>query len=647
MPKKKNPRTMESARKEWARKNHSTKPMTQKQIDAIQMLRAHGCTFKQISENLGIGYGTCQKYGAKVTFLPKSQRKNPFELLSPKKNPKEYEKRVPRPQDYIDIADKDHWRENYIIGTRYEGPLDIFSLTEFQELMEEPTDYHSNLNMKEWAIKYGEGPKNFLKYTPYKWGKGQLEIFDLWDKHRKVMIETHRDYGKTMAVDIIIAREMCENRENNYAIVSETDKKARARVKHIGDFLLKCKLLIADYGFLPHQKIYKGTRQSWTKGEITIKRDIAQTDPSLMCFSSTSKGATGAHFNGIVYDDVWSRILDRNPDNKEKWLEWFDGELEGCLEDAWELWALTRKGVTDLYQTMEDRQYYVIYKRPAVLKFPSKYHYQYKTVEGIKVFDKVIVESKDWVLSDPSRFTIEFFLEKKMKMNPAEWESEYQLNPTARTGKYWKWKDLRFIEGYKEFNSMVDSKGSRRRSKIIGSMDLAFGTSARADYTALTIIGYYEQKYYFLELYLKRGASENDLVKILGEAKRTFPRLETIYIEADLQQTARVESLKQKAGFLHILPVFSRQEQSALDKANKERKSVNLTGKPLRIWSQLEANIEDNKLYINKHIRNFKEFKAEFITFPKCEHFDVLDALGMGVSKMKKKGVLLYALHSL
>lgn len=645
MVKKKNPRTMEAARKERVRRTKSTKPMTQKQKDAIQMLRTHGCTYQQIADFLAIGFGTAQKYGKNVTKLPKSQRRNPFELLSPELNPKQYEKRIPNPQDYVNVADPDYWRENYVIGTRYTGPLDIFSLTQFQELMEEPTDYHSNLSMKEWAIKYLQGPKNFLKYAPYEWGKGQLEIFDLWEEHRKLMIETHRDYGKTMAVDAILIREICEHRENNYAICSETDQKARARVKHIGDTLLRNKLIMSDYGFLPHIKVFKGTRQSWTKRELTVKREIAQTDPTLMCFSSQSKGATGAHFNGIVYDDVWSRILDRNPDNKEKWLEWFDGELEGCLEDAWELWALTRKGLTDLYQTMEDRQYYVIYKRPAVVKFPTKYHYTYKTVEGIKVFDKVIVETNDWILSDPTRFTIEFFLEKKMKMNPAEWESEYQLNPTARSGIYWKWKNIRTIDGYGEFSNMVESKGAQRKSKIIGALDPAFGMKSRSDFTALVIIGYFEQKYYFLELYLKHGATENDTVKILGRAKRTFPRLETVYCEADFQQTARAEALKKKAGFVHILPVLARQEQSMLDKTNKERKSVNLGGKPLRIWSQLEAVIEDNKLYVNKYMMNFKEFKTEFITFPKCEHFDVLDALGMGVSKMKKKGALIYAFH--
>ena len=622
----------------------TTKKLTEKQVEAIKILRSHGCAYRQIADYLGIGYGSAQKYAKNVTFLPKSMRRNPFELLSPRKNPKQYEKRVLDPKDYKDIANKEYWIEEHEIGTRFDAPLHLFSLTELQKLMEEPTDYVANLPMRSWAQKYLEGPNNFLKHSPYKWGYGQIEMFDLWEEHRKLMIECHRDYGKTMVVDGILVREICENKENNYAICSETDKKARARVKHVGDVFLRNKKIIADYGFLPHQKVFQGTRQSWTKEEITVKREISQTDPTLMCFSSVSKSATGAHFDGIVFDDVWSRILDRNPDNKDKWLEWFDGELEGCLEDAWELWVLTRKGPTDLYQNMEDREYYVVYRRPAIVKFPSKYHYTYKTVEGRKVFDKVVIESNDWQISDPSRFTPEFLLEKKMKMNAAEWESEYQLNPTARHGVYWKWANLQWINGYSEFLDMISEKRDNRRAKIIGCMDLAFGTSPRADYTAIVIIGYFEHKYYFLELYLKRGAAENDMVRMLAEAKRMFPDLEAVYVEADLQQSAKVAALKKKAGFVSIRPVLSRQEQALLQKANPERRLTNLQGKPLRIWAQLEGIIEDHKLYVNKRMRNFKEFKDEFVTFPKCEHFDVIDALGNGISKMVTKGALIYAL---
>ena len=626
-----------------AKKKKNTSKLSDKVIESIKMLRSNAIAYREIADRLGIGYGSVQKYAKDVTFLPKSMRKNPFELESPSKKPDLYDRRF-KGKNYTDLEkNKAYWMEQHTPGERFKGPLHLFSVVELQEIMEEPTGYHSPLSMREWAQYYLEGPKNFLRHPPHIWGEGQLEFFDLWEEHRKLMVKAHRDYGKTVGVDCILVHEIAENPENNYAICSETDKKARQRVRHVGDMFLRNKKIIADYGFLPHQKIYKGVRQSWTKDQITVKRDISQTDPTLMCFSSQSKGATGAHFDGIVFDDVWSRIMDRNPENKDKWLEWFDGELEGCLEDAWEFWIYTRKSPIDLYQTMEDRHYYVIITKPGILKYPSKYHYAYKEVEGNKVFDRVVVESNDWIISDPSRFTIEFFLEKKLKMNPAEYESEFQLNPMARVGRYWKWSDLRFIRGYEEFLNMIKEKPKRRKSRIIGSMDIAIGTSARADYTALCIIGFFENKYYFLELFLKRGANETEMVKMMAEAKRTFNDMETIYIEADFQQSVYVERLKARASFIHILPVLARQEQRMLEKATSDRKMINLNGKPLRIWASLEPKIEANVLYVNQYMRNFEEFKTEFKTFPKCEHYDVLDALSSGMFKMEKKGALIFA----
>lgn len=622
----------------------NTQKLDEEVIKNIKILRSHALSYRQIADLLRIGYGSVQKYAKNVTFLPKSMRKNPFELLSPQENPTQYEKRVIDPENYIDEANKEYWIEQHEEGTRFEAPINLFSLKELWKIMEEPTDYISNYSMKDWADHYLEGEKKFLKTPPHKWSDGQREIFDLWEEQRKMMIETHRAYGKTVAGTAIITREICENRENSYAICSQSEQTARARLKQIADTLIKNKKIIADYGFLPNIQRFKGIRQAWTQEEITVKRDIPQTDPTLMCFSSKSKLATGYHYDGILYDDVWSREFDRNPMNKDKWLEWFDGELEGCLEDAWELWLLTRKSPNDLYQTIEDRNYYVIYKRPAIIKFPSKYHYEYKTVQGQQIFDKVVVETDDWELSCPDRFSIEFLLEKKLKMNPTEWESEYQLNPMSRHGRYWQWQNLQEIPNYTYFMDMIKAKRDERRSRIIGSMDLAMGTSARADYSALVLIGFFEHKYYFLELLLKRGATENEWAKMIAEAKRMFPDLESVYIEADFEQSAKVARLKKKAPFVHIMPVFARQEQAALQKATPENRETNLTGKPLRIWAQLEGIIEDRKLYINKNMRNFKEFKDEFITFPRCEHFDVLDALASGVAKMERKGALIYAL---
>ena len=621
----------------------STVKLTDSLIQTIKTLRQNGASYRQIADALSVGYGTVQKYAKNIQFLPQSIRKNPFDLLSKEISKKTLQEALPDPKDFKDLANKEYWLEQHTPGERYKGPLNILSLTELQELMEEPTDYHSDLSMRNWALHYLSGPRNFLLHPPQVWGEGQLKIMDYWELYRRLMLEYHRGFGKTVGGDGICLHEICEHREGRYAIVSETDRKARDRVRHVGDMLIRNPMIIADYGFLPHQKIYKGTRQAWTKDKITVKREISQTDPTLASYSSESQNITGVHLDGIIFDDVWSRKLDRNLANKDKWLEWFDGELEGCLEDSWELWLLTRKGVTDLYQNFEDRDYYVVMKTPAFIKYPSKYHYEYKEVDGSKFFDKVVIESDDWEISDPTRFTPEFFLEKKLKMNATEWESEFQLNPRARSGRYWKWSDLQFIDNYTEMVNLLKQKPVARKARLIGAMDMASGTSARADYTALVIICILEQKFYFLELYLKRGAGENDIVQMLAEAKRTFG-LDNVYVEADFQQATRIKEIQKKAGFIHLLPVFARQEQKQLEKMTPENKETNLSGKPLRIWAQLEGLIADHKLYINSNMHNFKEFKDEFITFPRCEHFDVLDALGSGVSQAKIKSALLYAL---
>ncbi len=619
-------------------------------INSIQVLYANGCTQRQISQLTGAATGTVSNYCRGVKRLPKHLQKNPFSPLQEIATKNLLQARKPSLKTLAQegkFADLEYWKGEHVAGERFIGPLDVIPLIELQEMMAEPTGYHSKLSAAEWAKYYLGGREGrFLLHPPHNWSELQFEILGYWETHQRVMVETFRDAGKTMCGDDILTMEICEHPDSNYFVMSETRQKAGKRVKHVGDVLLTNKKVIADYGFLPHTNKYEGHKQSWKSDEITVKRQFKQTDPTLMAFSSDSANATGAHFAGGVFDDVWSFSLEQNCQrNKEKWLGWYDGELEGCLENAWELWLLTRKGPTDLYQDMEDRQFHVVYRKPAVKKFPSKWHMEYKEVDGRKVFDHIEVESKDWEITDDGngRFTIEFFLEKKAKMDAVKWESEYQLNPIASHGKFWSDKHLRYISGYEQFFADRKKKNSMKLVTIIGFMDLAFGKTSRADYTCLAIVALFGNKFYFLENYLKRGASEKDMQGMIRRAHKTFPTMRTIYIEADLQQTDRVQSLTKLCPFINIQPFLSRQEQNTLFKNDSARR-VNLEKKPLRIWTQLEAIIEANALYINKYMLNYKEFTDEFRTFPSCEHFDVLDALGNAVSCLSKKSTLMFIL---
>lgn len=630
--------------------SNSGRKLNDKKIHLVQLMVANRIPYRTINDVTGISKGSISKYGKNIKKLPIKLCKNPFDLLT-EAQIEEVEKSLARTPENLELAkafnDMDYLIEQHEEGTRFEGPLDQIPLLDLQKIMDTPTDYHSPLSIQKWMDYYLAGRENmFLRWNPHKWSETQKEMFDLWWEHKMLMLETFRDCGKTMVADGVLIYEICENRDNNYFIMSETKEKAGDRVKQIGDILLTNKRLIADYGFLPHSAKYAGTKQFWRSNKITVKRHFKQTDPTLMAFSTESPAATGAHFAGGVFDDVWSFNLERNSvRNKEKFFGWFYGELEGCLEDAWELWLLTRKGVHDLYRDLEDSQHYVIYKKPAIIKYPSKYEMLYKEVVGRKVFDKVKIYSKDGEISEDcyGRFNMEFFLKKKGKMPADKFESEYQLNPMAAAGKYWKYKNLRWFGGHTKFIEMIKKRNAFNLLRTTAFMDLAFGAKSKADYTALSVVGFYDKKYYFLELYLKRAASMNDMIDMLAEASRTFPMLRTIYIESDLSQTRWVMELKKKCGFVNIQPFLSRQEAARLAKEDSAKRS-DLEKKPLRIWTQLEGLIEDNIFYVNRYLRNLKEFKDEFITFPLCVHFDVLDSVGNACAVHQKKSVLVFAL---
>ena len=116
------------------KKTKSTKKIEKKVIETIKQLRSHALSYREISERLGVGYGSVQKYAKDVTFLPKSMRRNPFELESPSKKPNLYDKRIKNPEDYKDLKNKEYWLEQHKPGERFKAPLHLFRLIHLKSL---------------------------------------------------------------------------------------------------------------------------------------------------------------------------------------------------------------------------------------------------------------------------------------------------------------------------------------------------------------------------------------------------------------------------------------------------------------------------------------------------------------------------------
>lgn len=612
--------------------NRGRKPTPANLVQTAKILRMNGMGYRRIADSLGIATGTAHHYCKDVTVLPKKMRKNPFDIaddwrataISGEADPQAFKNNIEKSLEY--------WKEEHTPGERFRGPVDSIPLKELIELMKEPTAFHSQLNFEEWFNHYLAepffGPGCSLSET-------QVKINNFLDKYDRALVKVFRDVGKTSLINGRFTYLICENRNKSYAIQSRESSVSVKRVTQIQREFMTNKRLIADYGYLPHEKKWGNVSMSWKQSELTVKREINKVDPTLMALSWKDTKMLGGHYDGVGFDDPWSEKLERRSEaNKEKWFGWYDGTFQGCLNPgAFEHFICTPKGTDDIYKELENRGTFAVYTQPAILQYPSRFEYV-KDENGVII--GVDVQSDDYELSDDcnGRFDIEFWLMKKKSVSPLKWEQEWQINPMPPKGLVLNWDDLQFLNSAEEFNEI---KGDGY-AKYIGAMDLAFGITDRADYTSLVIGSYYDGKYYILDGWAVRGLSKGGKVALMKKAKSQFPELEVIYIEADYQQSKDFRELKGMVDFVQILPIFSRQEELRL------KKHSNLGGKEVRILSQFDTPLESHSIFINKNMTCFDEFAKEFRSFPRGNHDDVLDAIGSCISKMGRTKALLFGL---
>lgn len=636
------------------KRTSKTQKIDEGKIEAMKVLRANGCSYAQIAQVCGVGKTTAKKYTTHIIPLPKHMQKNPFSKLLWKRTKQPIEARLadlPTLDETLnqrELRDKQYWIENHVEGNRFKGPTEQFGLRELWELMKTPTDFISPKGTTEWYDYYLA--EQLLKPTPY--GKSlsytQICIQDFFHRHRKAMAKVFRGGGKTVLVLGDTTRLICENRENNYFIQSEIVSKSRRRVQAVRNILMTNKPLISDYGYLPRDIKYKGIRDTWKLGEFTVKRETVQVDPTLMALSWTDAEMLGGHYAGGFFDDPWSTKLERMGEKKkEEWFEWYDTTFQGCMEDSsFEWFIYTPKGIEDIYKTLERTGQYHTYTQPAILTYPSKYHYE-DAIDGLgQKYKKAVIETQDWHISDDchGRFSIELFLQKKAAMirGMASFEQEFQLNPVPMSGRAFKWSDLRWINSIAEFYNLIgDEKKRAKHLKIQGGMDLSFGKSDRSAFTALCIIGYLHPNAYLLQTWLGRNLGIAGKAKFINDAKKMFPKLNIIHMEADLTQTENVDEIQKLCPDVKIKEILSRQEQAKITKADYP---TSWTKKQIRIHSQMENPVEANRLFINKNMNHFDEFEMEFKFFPRSPFIDLLDALAMVLSKMTRVRALLYGL---
>ena len=604
------------------------KKTSPKLIATIRLLRKNGFTYQGISDHLGVAKSTCCKHGKDVVVLPPELRVDPFSETSGFADFRDL--KLHQRDDYKSQQKlKDFWIENHVEGECFDGPLDLYSIDELVDICNIPTDYHSPLNESDW-FDYYIAPMMF-RGKSMTMSKTQRDVNDFLDTHDHALVEVFRKMGKTVTTVGRLTRAPCESREENFAVQSEIIDRSRDRVMAVRAHLMSNPRLIADYGYLPHDKKYNNTTALWKAGEFVIKRDTIQTDPSLKALSWKDAKMLGGHFKGVLFDDPWSIKLEENRDtNKEKWFRWYDSTLIGSMEEgSWQHIVCTRKGLYDIYRELEDRGVFAVFKQPAIINYPSQ-------IEYIKDEDNRIVDvifSDDGEISDDcnGRFNMKFFLLQKVQMSSEAWEMEYQLEPMPKKGRLFDWSNIQTIKKtdlYVENGSRIDPS-----IRVIGAMDMAFGKSKTSHYTALVIMGQQDEKTFLIDAYMVRGASKMDKANMINKAKEKYPPMRVMYIEADLQQSAYVDELKDLVDTVRIEGVLSRHEEKIL----KREEIGKLAPKHVRIYTQLDEVFEKQNFYVCMPLKLYDEFEREVKEFPKSRWDDLIDAIGLGTSKLRKR----------
>lgn len=603
-------------------KNYKISPIL---LDSMKLLKANGYKYTEIAKLLDVSLGSISRLTKDVVVLPKNRRENVWDQISKLLHPQSYQ--IQEDRDLRNaLREKQSWIDGHIPGERFIGPSNLLSLDELCDVMEDPTNYISPLGQTEWFDTY-IAPMTFRGIS-HTLCNSQILLNNFLDHHDHALAEIFRGAGKTVLVEGRLTRYITENRDNNYAIQSENVERSMERLMVIRNHLTGNPSLIKDYGYLPLDKKYGRIRGAWKSNQITVKRNTIQTDPTLKAVSWKDARLLGGHFHGILFDDPWSSKLEENNEkNKEKWFRWYDSTLIGCMEsNSWQHVICTRKGLYDIYRSLEDRNIFSLYKQPAIYQYPSDYEY-IKDEQG-KIID-VEVYSDDWHISDDGngRFSVEFFLMKKAQVDDSAFQMEWQLDPLPKKGRLFDWDDVRFFE----ISDFTDAE--LRRMRKVAAMDMAFGKSKQAHYTALAVCGYLDGEYYLLDGWIKKGTSKIDKAKMVRLAMREYPSIRKLYIEADFNQTNYIDDLKELLkGVIRIEEVLSRYEERKIAKEDIGK----LSPKHARIWGQLDEVTEAGHFWVNKKMKNYGEFEREMKEFPRSLYDDLIDAVGSAISKLKR-----------
>mgnify|MGYP001613332068 FL=1 len=311
---------------------------------------------------------------------------------------------------------------------------------------------------------------------------------------------------------------------------------------------------------------------SWGKTEVHL------LNRSYINVKSFGSSIRGGHYDLIIVDDP---LKDRSSMDAAQQENIFFGALSPAIKPNGQIIVVgTPVKYGDLFDILKDNKQYVHRRFPAI--------------------------NEDGTALWPSEFSMEVLEKKKIELNQYWFFArEYLLQRVDPDNAPFKSEWFKYYETYPT------------RLNTIMSVDPAI--TFQGDYTGIVVTGTDEDNNtYVLSARKMRTSNVNDIVETIITLGKQYG-VRSLLIEA--------------IGFQRLLKhwLYKEMEKQGHYMGVEEIKSYT-TSKDQRILA-LQPKIEMGKLLLRSNMTDLME---QFMTFPKCAHDDLVDALSMQVGHWRK-----------
>lgn len=355
------------------------------------------------------------------------------------------------------------------------------SLTEVQWQMREAAEADLSSFIKLIA------PKNVM-------GSVHEELCSWWTRseaksHQIVLLP--RDHGKSRYVAYRVAWHITKNPDCRILYISATANLAEKQLKFVKDILTHPKYT-KYWPEMVHQD--EGKREKWTNSEISVdhpkRKEEGVRDPTVFTGGLTTS-LTGLHCDVAVLDDVvvYENAYTEEGRTKVKSQYSLLSSIEGG--DAQEWVVGTRYHPLDLYGEMLQMEEEIYDKEGNVIETEPVYEIFERQVEdegdgtGQFIWPRQQRSDGKWFGFDRS-----ILAKKRAKyVDKTQFYAQYYNNPNTGDGtgldrsyfQYYEKERLRQEGGHWYYGT--------NRLNVLASMDFAYSTGKRSDYTVIAVVG--------------------------------------------------------------------------------------------------------------------------------------------------------------